>query len=65
MCHTQVTFLRSNVQNLLIFLFISYFQGVPGLDNIMEGPKGLKGEHGQQVIPGAFVSELVRPKSEQ
>ena len=31
---------------------IFIFQGVPGFDNSIEGPKGLKGEPGRQVTVG-------------
>ncbi|KAF5921860.1 hypothetical protein HPG69_013034 [Diceros bicornis minor] len=34
-------------------------RGFPGFDNSMEGPKGLKGERGRQVITWAFESKLV------
>lgn len=53
-------FLRRNVPNVLIFLFVfHFFKGVPGFDSNIEGSKGLKGEPGRQVIMWAFESKLV------
>lgn len=60
MYYTQVMFLRRNVPNVLIFLFVfHFFKGVPGFDSNIEGSKGLKGEPGRQVIMWAFESKLV------
>uniref|UniRef100_G1LDU4 Collagen type VI alpha 6 chain n=1 Tax=Ailuropoda melanoleuca TaxID=9646 RepID=G1LDU4_AILME len=44
---------KDNMKNVLVIR-----GGVPGFDNTIEGPKGLKGERGRQVMMWAFESKL-------